>query len=314
MSQQTFDFLCANRLRFPAELPQVRLTDYFGHPGNRNEFIFVGPRESAKTGWLTQNGWLREDGAVVGNDVYGYDADTSEEDLAAIGAKLTTMRRFRDTESISHPNYRPIVVMSDTNWWRVKSRSHASINMVANISFPQAAFYAALKQLSDIPIEAIYEVFGAKFLLAATDAQGRLLPRLAYMMLLESLARGGKVTTAKNKAQAAVAGAWLQTQKDLARWLIELVPSYKRLVDKQEVVSYPLKTIRSRLLSHAFRTGHTNRPWGLGVAEYMDYLEAAGVWRVTDKGYAHWGRPYSIGAAHLKLSLTSSAIDAMLQG
>lgn len=310
--QQAFEYLRENRDKFPDRLPEILLNEYFVSPTSRTEFIFVGPRASGKTTWLRQNGWLRDDGSIVGNGVYGYDADQDAADLATMGKKLTVMKRFRENEWRSHPDYVPIVVMSDTNWTRLKSRTTHSIDAthVANIKFPQAAFYAALKKVP-VNIEAVYEVFGATFLLAATDAHGRLLPGLAYSMLLATLDEGGRVTRAKARAQAKVAGEWLAQQQDLARWLIELVPSYKRLVDKQQTVNYHLKTVRSRLLSHSFRT-RTERPFGLGVNEYMKYLEAAGVWRVTDKGYAHWGRPYSIGSAYHKLSLTTKAIDAIL--
>lgn len=312
--QQAFDFLCANRHRFPDRLPEISLSDYFVPSGSRSEFIFVGSRQSGKTTWLRQ---LGTDGSLVGNGICGYDADQDAVDLATMSHKIILMRRFRDTERLTHPNYLPIVTITDTNWERVKSRCHQSIDSVAQVKFPIEAFYAAMKKIPDIPIEAIYEAFGNKFLLAATDARGRLLPKLAYDMVLASLAIGGRATQAKYRGQAAVASKWLLEQRDLARWLIELVPGYKRLVDKQETVSYHMKTVRTRLLSHAFRTekgrkGGSSRPWGLGVNEYMDYLQAAGVWRVTDKGYVHWSRPYSVGAAQLKLSLTTAAIDAML--
>lgn len=309
MSAQTaFEYLRENREKFPPRLPTIRLSDYFIQPTMQREILFVGPRGCGKSSWLREICGERIDGSLA-DAVCGFDADNAphetREDLDTLVAKMNAMKRFRETSG--YPNYRPIIVMRDSLYFRLQGRLRQTFPtaLVAHLKFPVAAFNEAIAKIP-VSSDALLEVFPLAFLKVFEDSHQRLVPDLAYAAILATLEQPGLLNHAKAAGIKRACAAWVEQQKDMAKWLVNIVPALTKHYRSQALLAMR-ENIVTRALNNNDQRGA--RPYGFQNEEYQDYLTASGVWQRTHKGYYKFARLYSIGAVSLKVDFTRQLLD-----
>lgn len=312
MTTSEFHTACAqlepliDRARSVAAVHAERLLQ----PATRFERILLMPRYGGKTSIgavspFGQDAPLSVDGGWL-DEVPGM----TFPQLAKTAMGMLKMER---TAREQFPNYKPKITMRPETWDAIKTRFHwLEPHFVANLAFPQHAFYSALVEAGATPDALMH--FNPTWLKTFQDAAGRLYPGLAFEALRLTCLKARTITavqTCKWQGAAEACADFVQAQPDICYWLAFMVHG-----DRSTITGAKFTLPDDRLLlriRQARRHDPTrDLPYGLNGPGFARWGLVAGIWaRSAPSKYYVLAHPYSIGASFLKARLTEDAFRNM---
>lgn len=307
-----FHMACAQLLPLIPEARKVAAihAERLLQPATRFERILLMPRYGGKTSigavsafgqdqpLSTNGGWLDETPDLA----HTYLAKTT----------LGMLKMYR-TMRPQFPRYSPKITMRPETWDAIKKRFHwLEPHFIANLAFPQQAFYSALAEVGATSEQ--LEHFNLTWLKTFHDAAGRLYPGLAFDALERTCEKARTtpgVPSCKWQGAAEACAKFFEGQRDIRYWVGHMVPDDRATIAGAKFL-IPVDRFQLRLRQARRKDPLSQLPFGLNGPQFARWGTIAGIWtRLGRSQYYTFALPYSIGASFLKARLTEDAFRNM---